>query len=304
MDRQAWLEERRQGIGGSDMSDLFQIEPYGCQRRLWYDKRDQAPDFERETTGAMERGTELEDIIADKYCREIGRKVRRANKPFVSSAWPWIRANIDRVILNDDRGPGVLECKSANLFVYNKFVKEGLLEGYILQLQNELLASGYTWGAWAILHPDSWRMSIFEVLPDAQLQEAIIVRGEEFWKLVENGPSPEKLDVSDHRCQKCQFRLTCHADEIEALVMQDLVPSGVDIDPSLAPLVSEWNDAWDAEAEAKLNAEAIEDKLKEAIGDREAIDAGIAKVYYKTLAGVRRSTRKHSSRLTQRWRPK
>ena len=280
------LAERRLGIGGSDMGDLFQIEPYGCQRRLWYDKRNQTPDYDKQTTEQMQRGNELEDIIAQRYSKETGKPVRRANKPFVHPDYPSIRANVDRVILHDERGPGVLECKSANLFVYNKFVKEGLPQNYILQLQHELLASGYAWGAWAVLHPDSWRMTTFEVLPDAELQNAIIQHSQSFWPKVENGPAPDRLDVSDRRCQKCLFRLTCHADEIAALVMQENDSStDVEIDASLAPLITEWNEAWDAEAEAKQNAEAIEERLKEAIGERQAIDAGIARVYYKSVAG-------------------
>src|SRR5437773_9144411 len=113
-----WLEERRLGIGASDMSDLFQIEPYGCQRRLWYDKRGTMPDYPPEETLAMQRGSELEKIIAERWAREKHTKVFRVHEAIVHSAYPWARAHIDRRILRDGRGPGILEVKTANQFVF------------------------------------------------------------------------------------------------------------------------------------------------------------------------------------------
>src|SRR5947207_15926871 len=98
VEKTAWLEERRLGLGGSDMSDLFQIEPYGCQRRLWFDKRNTPPDYPPEATLAMQRGTELEDIIADRWAREKHTKVFRIHEAVTNSAWPWARAHIDRRI--------------------------------------------------------------------------------------------------------------------------------------------------------------------------------------------------------------
>src|ERR1700744_2385168 len=111
--KELWLEERRKGIGGSDVASVLNAG-YGCRRRLHYDKTGVPPDFGRpeDEISILERGTELEDIIAEKYSRKTGRKIRRMPTR-VSRDNAYMRVNVDRVILNDDRGPGVLECKSA-----------------------------------------------------------------------------------------------------------------------------------------------------------------------------------------------
>ena len=43
-----WLKERRKGLGGSDVHNLFPDESrYGCPLRLWFDKTDIEPDYKR-----------------------------------------------------------------------------------------------------------------------------------------------------------------------------------------------------------------------------------------------------------------
>lgn len=69
---QAWLEERRLGIGGSDWRHALSIDPYGCRRYLVYDKRGIEPDFEQIQTGVMRRGHALESIAAEEFCRQVG----------------------------------------------------------------------------------------------------------------------------------------------------------------------------------------------------------------------------------------
>ena len=69
--RALWLDERRKGIGGSDMADLFELpELGGCQRRLWYDKTNTPPDVPRLPLLVMRRGQALEALAAAEYKRK------------------------------------------------------------------------------------------------------------------------------------------------------------------------------------------------------------------------------------------
>lgn len=276
-----WLAERKLGIGGSDMGDLFQFEPYGCMRRLWYDKRDQAPDYPKEETDAMRRGEELEDIIADRWAREHGTKVFRSVS-LINPKHAWARVNIDRRILADERGPGVLEIKTANQFVFAKILKEGLPYPYILQIQHAMMVTGYTWGAFAVLHPDSWRMVSFEVAADTELHAAIIERGEKFWAQVENGPAPDRLEATDRRCQSCPFRLTCQGDNLMKLLEGAQDTAGdIPQDASLSPLVEQIHEAEVVADEATGEVERLKTQLKAALADRPAVDTVGARIYFK-----------------------
>src|SRR5262245_38151315 len=54
--REKFLEQRKLGIGGSDVAHLFNEPPYGCSRRLWLEKRGIPPDYPESPTDIMERG--------------------------------------------------------------------------------------------------------------------------------------------------------------------------------------------------------------------------------------------------------
>ena len=50
------LEARREYIGGSDAHHILGLEPYGCERYLWYDKTRQAPDYDTFNEDLLKRG--------------------------------------------------------------------------------------------------------------------------------------------------------------------------------------------------------------------------------------------------------
>jgi predicted phage-related endonuclease len=83
-------------FGGSDAAAIFN-EGWGCARRLFYDKTDTPPDFQRteREESILRRGTLMEELVAEEYSFITGRKIRRMPTR-VSKKYPWMRVNIDR----------------------------------------------------------------------------------------------------------------------------------------------------------------------------------------------------------------
>lgn len=212
----AWLAERKKGIGGSDAGAVFG-EKYGCPRALFLDKTGVEPDYEHSeaTLDIFERGHALEPIIADRFARETGWKVRRMPAR-VSKEKPWMRVNVDRLIESVDNaepgyeGPGYLEAKTANEHVFLDMLAHGMPEHYVLQSQHGLAVTGWKWGAFAVLEPYTFRFLWFKFKRDEKLI-AVIERVEKaFWKQVQAGEIPAKLeDFNDQRCQSCVYRRGC-----------------------------------------------------------------------------------------------
>lgn len=75
LDRQAWLEARRNGIGGTDGAAILGLSRYRSAVDVWEDKLGLVPD--RPATAAMMWGRRLEDAIAQAFATETGRAVRR-----------------------------------------------------------------------------------------------------------------------------------------------------------------------------------------------------------------------------------
>jgi hypothetical protein len=195
-----WLSERKRGIGGSEAAAIFN-EGWGCHRRLVYDKRDVVPDYLRseKEERILQRGTDLEDIVAQKFQRDIrirlgydpddaasGPRVRRQAAK-VSKTHPHARVNIDRQIIaitkdellaltvdretgvsyfadyfDGDPGPGYLECKTINEYALKALLEDGLGKhpDYIIQMQHGLGVSGYRWGIFAFIEPTWYNASV------------------------------------------------------------------------------------------------------------------------------------------------
>lgn len=101
------LADRKLGIGGSDVAAILGISPWKSPLDVYLEKVGEAkPSASNER---MYWGQRLEGLVADEYSRRTGNKVRRRNSTIVHSNYPWMRANIDRLVVNLDR---LLECKT------------------------------------------------------------------------------------------------------------------------------------------------------------------------------------------------
>lgn len=293
-DRAAWLAERRLGIGGSDCSSLFNVG-YGCSRRLWYDKRNTPPDFEREETKAMKLGNVLEPFFAEEYAKETGREVRQ-EKAFVSASCPELRCNIDRSVIGyagaDAQEFGVLEIKSVGRATFYIIKRTGLPEDYILQIQHGMLVTGWRWGSFAIGSRDSGELLYWDVPADPALHQEIISVAPKFWALVENGPAPERLEPDDKRCQSCAWRTTCQG---EALI-QIAQGSEYEQDESLAPLVTEYIERRALRKEAEELVSETKAELEFKLGTRGLVTAAGAKVQFYEIEKKEYVVKKHKER--------
>ena len=294
-ERDVFLAERRTGIGGSDIQHIFNSEPYGCARMLWYGKRGTDPDRGSisEITGPMVRGQKLEDLVAQEYAAQTRREVRRI--PMIRHPHhPELLVHIDRAIepavpafvspdASDtylDWGRGILECKTAAREVFFKIKREGMPDGYIFQLQHAMGVTDVKWGSFALLWPDGWQVLWWDLEADPKLQESIRVEALKFWALVENGPAPDRLPPEDARCHRCPFSGQCQGAAIEELMRA--AGAGAVVDRTLGPLVREFLDTKALVDEAEEIHGGVKENLKAAMGDRILVEVpGMGKIHYK-----------------------
>lgn len=269
-----WLAERKKGIGGSDVAAVLG-EGYGCPRALFLDKSGVEPDYKHgeATLGLFDRGHALEPIIARKFSQVTGLKVR--NMPTrVSAERPWMRVNVDRMIhsLDDGNGPGYLECKTANQYVFENMLSEGMPPHYVLQVQHGLAVTGWKWGYFAVLEPYTFRFLHFRYERNDKLIAVLLEVEEAFWKKVQSGELPAALpDFNDSRCESCVYRRGCR--NAEALPAKKKAKTVYEPDDSEAVDIIAGNikllKARAAEVDQQLTDE--QEKMKILIGERSAI---------------------------------
>lgn len=295
--RETWLEERRKGVGGSDCASLFpEDSKYGCTLKLFYDKTGVSPDFQRSAREEriLRRGHLFEDTVAAFFTEETGLKIRRQPSREMKGR-PYMRVNMDRQIISvtreqlltlwpqyeelttlpEDCGPGYLEAKTANSFVFRKMMLPpdqggGLPNDYVLQLQHGLGVTGYKWGVFAVLEPGAGDFVAFPMIRKENLIAEIVRRAESFWAWKDAGTQPSPLAKPDSRCKNCIFRKTCPLNElIAAGIPHD--DGEYQADDSLAELGADLRDAEEMLEEKQTLVEAIKEKLKEELGDRQRV---------------------------------
>lgn len=132
MTHEEWLEDRRKGIGGSDVATILGLNKYKSVYQLWLEKTGQV-----EVTSAQSEaaywGNTLEEVVAEEFSKRTGKKVRRRNRVFEHSKYPFLRANIDRDVVGEN---AVLECKTANQYLANEWEEDEIPIQYICQVQH------------------------------------------------------------------------------------------------------------------------------------------------------------------------
>lgn len=262
---------RSKGIGGSDAAVVVGLSPFKTPYQLYLEKRGEAPEDEGETL-AMKFGSLLEDPIVQHYCDVTGRDVRRHPLVF-HDEHPFMLANIDRQILKDPRGPGVMEVKTTNDWSGRSIHGvEDIPDHYYLQLQHYLAVYGYAWGSLAILIGGS-RFIWFDVdRNDAVIEELIRQEGE-FWERVTTGNAPA-VDGSARTGEMIKRMYPRDTGKVLTIDAPELIRAAKDLAESKAQVKRE---------EALITAS--ENLLKSAIGDAsEAILEGWGKITWKTAA--------------------
>jgi putative phage-type endonuclease len=114
--RDAWLAERRNSIGGSDVSVLtgMQNDRYGSPMALWLDKTGRAEDVDLAATdSAVEWGILQEPIVRQWFARTYRLDVRTAGMYRLPDV-AYLHANPDGLIVDDGVVVGGIEIKTTN----------------------------------------------------------------------------------------------------------------------------------------------------------------------------------------------
>jgi putative phage-type endonuclease len=136
MNKQEWLKERKNYIGGTDLAAICGLNPYRTALDVYLDKT--SDDISEETNAAMRWGTLLEDVVAKEYAQVTGYDVEIEPDTIYHPEHKFLGANIDRWV---DRwvnnGTHILECKTAGFTKAKEWGDSGtdqIPESYLIQV--------------------------------------------------------------------------------------------------------------------------------------------------------------------------
>ncbi len=133
-----WLDYRRGGIGGSDVSIIFGVSHFRSNRELYYDKLGIKPIREMDDLTWLQKkmGHVLEDLVAEVFSRKTGLKVFEVKKMFSHPLHTFMRADVDRFVIDKKGRRGILECKTTNYLNKDAWAGEKYPYQYELQIRH------------------------------------------------------------------------------------------------------------------------------------------------------------------------
>ena len=251
-----WLDERRKGIGGSDVAAIMGLSAYSTPYQVWLEKTRGIHDDISDKPAVM-WGNILEPVVGEHYLDcQPERHVRRVNAIARSIERPWAQASLDYEVRDPELGWGVLEIKTAGWRRESDW-EEGVPVYYQTQVAHYLSVTGRPFADVAVLIAGQDYRE-YRVMRDEEDVATVNAAVDEFWhEYVERGVVPEVSAMDGASV------FVAHVEPGEGLVGCDEVT---------ADLIRRWHEAKADVEDAKERFDACSAALKEAIGDNEGIE--------------------------------
>ena len=194
LEHEEWLLYRKQGIGGSDAGAVCGLNPYRTAIQVYYDKTSDA--LEVVDNEAMRQGREFEEYVARRFCEASGKKVRKANAMFYDENYPFMLADVDRMVVGENAG---LECKTASPYTEGNWQEDKIPLSYQLQCHHYM----------SVCNADAWYLAVliygrdfkyYKIERDEEIIRDLIRMEKEFWNehvLKRVIPDPDGSKVAD-----------------------------------------------------------------------------------------------------------
>lgn len=196
--REAWLQMRKKGIGGSEASQILGLSKYGDQFSVWAEKTGRAPEVQ--DNEAMYWGRAIEPLLRQRFIEETGLKVRSSGL---------LQSREHQHILYTPDGltsdGGILECKTFGQFIEKDWINEdgspAVPDHAYAQVQQGLLVTGRS-HAWIVGLGSGRNWYMRRVERDQALMDLIIQQANLVWQHVLDDTEPPvgryAAEVLDH----------------------------------------------------------------------------------------------------------
>ena len=275
LERQAFLDARRQGIGGSDIAAILGLSPYKTPFQLWQEKTGRFEDsFGPEQEERMHWGNVLEDVVARHYANKTGCRVQRINSQMRHRQYPVIIGNVDRVRVaegsrarwDDKEGrvlgaDAVLEVKTASAFAardsenWGEAGTDAVPQHYWMQVQHYLGITGLPVAELAVLFGGQ-EFRAYRIEADTALHADIFAHATDWWQ------RHVVADLPPDPTTEAEARLAWKATRTGATVAAD---------PDVAQAVFNLKEVKRQIDDLKAQETALRDLICPAFGDAEAL---------------------------------
>ena len=272
--RKEWLKLRKSGLGGSDAAAVCGLNPYTSAMDVFQDKTTE--EINEEDNEAMRQGRDLEEYVAKRFCEATGFQVRRSNMMYRSKEYPFLFADVDRLLVGEDAG---LECKTASAYSADQWKDGKIPPHYLIQCLHYMAVTGKKeWYIAVVILGREFQYR--KIAWDSQLIGDLVDVEEAFWKNhVEAGvmPAPDGSQACDEMISR-YFKTARAKSSIRLVGFDEKLERREQLLETIKGL----------EQEQKM----IEQEIKCYMGDNETAFSDKYRVTWKNVESVRLDTKR------------
>lgn len=202
-DREAWLEGRKNHIGGSEASACVGMNPYKDNVTLWEEKMGLVIPEDISDKDYVQYGTEAEAHLRVLFAMDFPeyRVSYEENNMFLNSDYPWMHASLDGELVDNQGRHGILEIKTTNILQSMQREKwHGRIpDNYFCQVLHYLAVTGYDfavlkaqlkseWGGELRITTKHYFIERKDVVEDIRY---LVEAEKKFWDCVTSGRRPD-----------------------------------------------------------------------------------------------------------------
>lgn len=258
-DTDAWLEERRKGIGGSDAAVLVGTSPWTSPAELYLDKIGKPLDNDLDDSGPVAFGNDFENTLLKKFAaRHPELHAQRVNALLRNIDRPWAQASLDGQV-REGREWGILELKCPGSCAP---WKNGVPAHYLAQVYHYMAVTGRRFAYVFAFFRDSCDYGEYRIVADDDAINEIETAVDDFWNdHVAKKIPPTKTFGTDHESKAlAALYSNPSADFVHAEGSDDV-----------KALIDEWEAAKQEEDDAKKRKTLLANTLCAMIGDHKGI---------------------------------
>ena len=244
--REEFLEERKTGIGGSDVAKILGISHYGSPLSLWAEKTGKVDP--QEAGEPAKWGNLIEPLIIEQITEQLQVKTVASPDMFRHPDYPFMLAHVDGLIMSPgDEPEGILEAKTVGLRLFRDW-DEGIPPYYVTQVQHYMCVTGLPYAEVGVLICGQ-ELSIFHVDANREYQELLIEEEQKFWNCVETNVPPEAdgSDATSEALKRLYDRPT---------------PTVIELDKEWLDKLDEYKKLREEEKQIHTQAEEISNQLR------------------------------------------
>lgn len=191
MEKALWLEERRKGIGGSDVAAIMGLSPWKTAYQVYQEKRKEVEDWGGNSL--TDWGKRMEPAIRQWYSDQTGRDVRLPDKIMYHPQHPFMLASLDG-FTDDGR---VVEIKTARSGKdWGEPETNQIPDYYAVQVHHYMTITGFQVADIPVSIAGG-SPSLYIVEADKEISEMIIEACAKFWERVQSGNPPDPVTYAD-----------------------------------------------------------------------------------------------------------